>query len=234
MNSILSSVPGTSTPYSIQYRHVFTDTATRVAASPNAVIDSTKTRDTGNTDVTQLRAGTLMGKVTSGGLMRNSIIGVLGTTIGAGAATTITVPAAVATEVSRLIALAGASIQLRVYGPPSAGGTNAATTVTASAAAGTAITVSVVTFPAYVAASILQPVDGAETPLTVIPDGYGIPLTDVTGTSQNQLLHPYFIQGTIDVAQIPFYSSLDASLKTWVKTALRTTANTNFTFSDDR
>lgn len=232
MNSILSSVPGTSTPYSIQYRHVFTDTATRVAVSPNAVIDATKTRDTGNTDVTQLRAGTLMGKVTSGGLYRNPIIGVLGTTIGAGAATTVTVPAAVATEVQRLITLAGASIQLRVYGPPSAAGTNAATTITASAAAGTAITVSVVTFPAYVAASILQPVDGSQTPLTVIPDGYGIPLTDVTGASQNQLLHPYFVQGSIDVNQIPFYSSLDASLKTWVKTSLRTGGN--FTFSDDR
>lgn len=232
MNSILTSVPGTSTPYSIQYRHVFTDTATRVAVSPGAVLDATKTRDTGNTDVTQLRAGTLVGKVTSGGLYRNAIIGVLGTTLAAAGTTTITVPAAVATEVQRLITLAGASIQLRVYGPPTAGGTNAATTITASSAAGTTITVSVVTFPAYVAASILQPVDGAQTPLTVVPDGYGIPLTDVTGTSQNQLLQPYFVQGSIDVAQIPFYSSLDASLQTWVKTSLRTSGN--FTFSDDR
>jgi hypothetical protein len=50
-----------------------------------------------------LRAGLLLGKVTTGGKYRESIIGVTNGAISAGAATTVTVAAAVATEVARLL-----------------------------------------------------------------------------------------------------------------------------------
>jgi hypothetical protein len=95
-----------------------------------AIIDGAKSRDYGNTDNTRgLRAGTLMGRVTSGGKWANSV---LGETSGAltNSGTTITVSAASAVEIVRRI---GATGTLSVTGPPTAAGTVRTLTATYSA-----------------------------------------------------------------------------------------------------
>ena len=94
------------------------------------LVDGSKARDPGNTgDITVLRAGMLMGKITSGGKYAPSVLGVLS---GAGTEddTELTVSAAVATEINRRI---GSSGTFKLTGPPSAAGTVRTSTVTYSA-----------------------------------------------------------------------------------------------------
>lgn len=102
-------------------------------------IDGTYSGDAGNTgNVDVLRPGKIMVKKNSGGLYRNFIIG-KSTAAYVDNDTTITVGAATATEVARLIAAAGASLSLAFIGPPTAAGTVAATAITVTAASGTTL-----------------------------------------------------------------------------------------------
>lgn len=81
---------------------------------------------------------------------------------------------------------------------------------------------------AFVTASLIQPTDDSETPLTLIPDGHGL-LIPSTSADVEWPLVP--IGGVIDFAQVlPAVS--DASLKTWVKERLSTLSGGKFTFSD--
>ena len=95
------------------------------------IIDGTKARDTGEEDgdTTHLRAGLLMGRITSGGKYANSFFG---TTTGALAngATSITVSATEAAEIVRRI---GASGNISLTGPASAAGAVRSLTVAYSA-----------------------------------------------------------------------------------------------------
>jgi len=95
-----------------------------------AIIDGSKSRDYGNSDNTRgLRAGTLMGRITSGGKWANSVLGV--TTVAlAGSGTSITVSAASAVEIVRRI---GATGTLSITGPEAAAGTVQTKTLTYSA-----------------------------------------------------------------------------------------------------
>lgn len=81
----------------------------------------------------------------------------------------------------------------------------------------------------FVTASLVQPTDGSETPLTLIPDGYGIKIDSATPADVEWPLVP--IGGVIDFAQtLPLVS--DTSLKTWVKQQLSSLVGGKFTFSD--
>src|ERR1700674_1841691 len=92
-------------------------------------IDGVNASDPDNTpDVTVLRAGLLMGKITTTGLYANSVIGV--TTVAytsGGTSLTLTVQAAV--ELVRRFGAAGTAT-VNVVGPPSANGTLATTAMT--------------------------------------------------------------------------------------------------------
>jgi hypothetical protein len=93
------------------------------------VIDGDKARDplnTGNVDT--LRAGLLMGKITSGGLWAPSVIGVTSEAID-NTETAVDLPAAVATELTRRV---GASGTFKLVGPPTAAGTVRTVTATYS------------------------------------------------------------------------------------------------------
>lgn len=220
------TVPAVYTGKSIGPRHVFL--SGRPSFLPSlATIDGTKTRDTGNDIVAHVRAGTLMGKVTSGGKWRNSVIGLVGSAYASG--TSMTVAAAVATEVARLITLAGGNVTLKVTGPPAAAGVVSATSVTCSAASGTTLTI-VDPGVAKAAGSLIGTADGSETPVQLIAQPYGVDVTDTNGTSQDATMD-LVRGGDVDVSMIPFYSSMDASVKTWVKAALKGAGM--FTFSDD-
>lgn len=104
-----------------------------------AIIDGTKARDPGNSaySINVLRTGLLMGKATSGGKYANSVIGVTGGAL-TGAGTSITVAAAVATEISRRL---GASGTLKLTGPATANGTARTLTATYSAVGATTVTI---------------------------------------------------------------------------------------------
>jgi hypothetical protein len=80
----------------------------------------------------------------------------------------------------------------------------------------------------FVTASLIQPTDGSETPLTIVPDGYGLLIPSDSADIDWPLVP---IGGVIDFAQtLPLVS--DASLAAWVKSALSTIPGGKFTFSD--
>lgn len=80
----------------------------------------------------------------------------------------------------------------------------------------------------FVTASLVQPTDGSESPLWMVPDGYGIQVpSDSIDTEVAQLP----IGGVIDSTQLLPWPA-DASLKTWLRTALSNASVGKFTFSD--
>ncbi len=94
-------------------------------------IEGTKARDPGNSaySTRALRAGLLMGKITSSGFYANSVFGLSSGAL-TGTGTTLTVSAAAAVEIVRRIGTTGT---LKLTGPPTAGGTVRTLTVTYSA-----------------------------------------------------------------------------------------------------
>jgi hypothetical protein len=181
-------------------------------------IDGALSRDPGNGDVTVLRIGLLMGKVTSSSMYAPAILGVTTGAVAAGA-TTISAAAAVVTELVRRV---GASGTFKLTGPASANGTVVTETVTYSAASSTSITVTA-TVNAFVAGSLIQPTDGSEQPITMIPDtqAYGIKVTDLTGTSVAAVDFPKVpISGIVSASQLlPVWPS-DTSLRAWISARL--------------
>jgi hypothetical protein len=235
------TVPGTYTGNSFATRQVVRSLASRDYLPSGVIIDGSLSRDTGSSPSSVLRAGLLMGKVTTGGKYRPSIIGVTNGAISAGTVTSITVAAAVATEVARLIAVAAGNVSLRVFGPPSAAGTNAATTITVTAASGTTLTISSATLPAYVDKSLIQPTDGSQLPLTLIESPAGIDVTAMDATTNvDQMLGRWLagadVYSTSVIAGNTDITALDASLLTWVKQQLNgggTGTRGPWTFSDE-
>lgn len=303
-------------------------------------IEGTRARDPGNTtDVTCLRPGLLMGKITSGGYWAPSAFGLTGGALTNSGTTLTLASAAIGTEIVRRI---GATGTFKLTGPPTAAGTVRTLTVTYSAVSGTSVTITalgvnavqtvnlataatggsirllvqktdgtwaltpaaawsatdatllsnlqaaldtatgvtngivasaiaatdtdlgfVLTYSGtgyaglpwekaqvhtlftsntganvvsttagvdgrFVTASLVQPADGSETPLSVIPDGYGI---QIPSDSSDREWPEIPIGGVIDFAQLlPLVS--DTSLKAWVRASLSTLPGGKFTFSD--
>jgi len=176
-------------------------------------IDGVASRDAGNTPITVLRPGLLMGKITATGLYAPSVIGVT-TNAEAAGSTSIEAAAAVVTE---LIRRQGTTGTFKLTGPPAANGVVATETVTYSAASGTTITVTAIA-NAYVAGSMIQPTDGSETPRTFIPDwdGYGLKVVDGDGTSYASIDFPKFpVAGIVYSAQLLPWPA-DTSLRAWI------------------
>jgi hypothetical protein len=235
------TVPGLYTGNSFTTRQVVRQLSTRVYLPSNVIIDGSLSRDIGSSPTSILRAGVLMGKITTGGKYRPSIIGTINGAISAATVTSVTVAAATATEIARLIAVAGGNVSLRIFGPPSAAGTNAATTITVTAASGTTLTVSSVALPAYVDKSIIQPTDGSQLPLTVVEGPAGIDVTAADATTNiDQMLGRWLAGADVYSDQIIAgalaMTDLDASLQTWIKQQLNgggTATRGTFTFSSE-
>lgn len=192
------------------------------------MIDGTYSRDSGNTsDLNVLRAGLLMGKITSGGKYAPSIIGV-STGAVVVSATTITVSAAQAVELVRRVGSTGTFV---MRGPAAANGFIQNETVTYSAVNTTtgAITVTAIT-NAYVAGSFVMPTDGSDIPLSLIPDGYGVLVTDTDGTTN--LTVPFTqmpIAGVLISANIILWPS-DTSLRAWIVNRMSDAGGGKFVF----
>ena len=214
----VGGTPGIKTERSAAPRKILATTDGAILLPGGKVVDGSESRDPLNTgDVDVLRAGLVMGKITSSSKYAPSILGALSQAYDKDGSlnTTMTVSTATATEIVRRI---GTSGTFKVTGPPTASGTVATETVTFSninTATG-AVTITTASND-FIAGSFVQPTDGSETPLGLIGDGYGIKVTDADGNDIDVPLPNLLIAGVIDASQIINYPS-DSSLKTWLKT----------------
>lgn len=78
----------------------------------------------------------------------------------------------------------------------------------------------------FVTVSLVQPTDGSETPITIVPDGHGLAIPEDSSHIEWPLVP---IGGVIEFGQI-LPAVADASLKTWIKERLSTLAGGKFTF----
>lgn len=230
--SVLSPVyglPGVRAAKTATHRLAFRGGYLQDVLPQGKIIDGSKSRDPGNTgDVHVLRAGLLMGKITSGGKYAPSVLGVT-TNAEAVGSTSIEVSAAVAVELVRRV---GATGTFKLLGPSSANGVIGVETVTYSAVNTTTGAVTVTAIAGhYVAGSLVLPTDGSEEPLTLIPDGSGLRVTDLDGTSLDVPFPEMPISGVVESANIlPAWPS-DTSLQAWIVSRLSQAAGGKFTFA---
>ena len=192
------------------------------------IIDGANASDPGNTpDVFVLRAGLLMGKITASGLYGASIID---TTQGAYTAggTSITLTAAGAAELVRRV---GTSGTFTLTGPPAAAGVVARSTVTYSAV-NTTTGVVTITSPgiSFISGSFVQPTDGSQDPVTLIPDGWGKTVLDIDFLTRISIPFDYFpVGGLIQSSQIINWPS-DTSLQSFLVGKLSQQGGSKFFF----
>lgn len=127
--NLAPGTPGISSQYSATPRSVWASANDRHYLPGMFTIDGSKSRDPRNTSNTDfLQAGTLMGKITSGGKYAPSILGLSDTAYNG--STTITLLPATAVELVRRIGTTGT---FKVTGPPTAAGVSRTQTLTYSA-----------------------------------------------------------------------------------------------------
>lgn len=191
-------------------------------------------RDPSNTvDVTRLQAGLLMGKISTVvnslgtvGYYAPSILGVT-TNAEAAGSTSIQASAAVVTE---LVRRCGATGTFVLRGPGVAGGPIQTETVTYSAASSTNVTVTAIV-NSYIAGSFIQPTDGSDDPLTFIPNGTPIQVTDSDNASIDVEFAELPIACTVDGSQLLPVWPTDASLIAWIISRLDRPGGGKMTFS---
>jgi len=221
---------------------------------------------------TTLQAGLLMGVISSyaadAGVTLTSasntkyapsVLGLVGGDNLAQNATAIKVPAAVGKEVLRRV---GATGNLTIIGPPTAGATNASFTVTL-----TSITQNNSTYwtlnvgsagltAAVVAGSLICAADGTQNPVTFIDEEDGMRVTDPAGNSLTiQFPRVPIAGGMVNTANLINYTTgagitgtaaatitVDASVRKWIKAQLNSAGTAAvtavgptgaFRFSDD-
>ena len=218
--------PGVGAARTAQYGRVFRSAARTEFFPAGGIIDGAS-RDYGNSDnLFLLRPGLLMGRVTATKKWRPSIFGVTQGAYTSGG-TSLTLTAAQAVELVRRV---GASGTFTLKGAATAGGSLTTTTVTYSAVNTSTGVVTISDIGANrIAGSLVLAADGSETPLTVIPDGYGIEVA--ADSSDVEFMH-LPTGGDLDVARILDYPS-DATLKQWVKDSLDGNGRGKWTFSDE-
>ena len=216
-----NGLPGIGTTRTATPRHILVGDAAKAEYVPGGrMIAGASSRDPLNTgDLDVLRAGMVMGKITSGGKYAPSILGVLpsahdsdGTT-----KTTLTVSPATAVEINRRIGVSGT---FNLVGPPDAGGIIASTTVTFSAVN---VTTGVLTISDIavdkVAGSFITPTDGSEVPLGLLNETYGVKVTDRDAVAIDVQMPRLLVGGMIDTTQI-INAPTDVSLLRWLKSSL--------------
>lgn len=222
-------MPGVRTARSSDARRLLISDQGKILLPRGRVIRGAVSRDPLNTgDLDVLRAGLVMGMITSSGKFAPSILGLL-TEASIASDTEIVVSAATATEIVRRIGTTGT---FKLTGPPSAAGTVATETVTYSSVNTTtgAITVTATT-AAFVSGSFVQPTDGSETPRALIPDTNGVKVTNEDDSDIDVPFVDMLVGGVVDSSQILNYPT-DTSLQAWLKEKLRLYGG-GWVFDDD-
>ncbi len=193
------------------------------------IIDGSLSRDPGNTgDPHVLRAGVLMGKITTGGKYAPSIIGPVSSAFTA-AETRIKTSAAIATEVARRL---GTSGTLNITGPPAAAGTVDTSAVTYSAVDTSTGYITVTALgTTFIDGSFIQPTDGSQTIKTFTLPETGIKVTSDDSANANIQFKLIPVGGILDASQLIDWPT-DTSLIAHIKAALRASAK-GFVFDDD-
>jgi hypothetical protein len=191
------------------------------------VIDGTKTRDVANSDNQRyLRAGLLMGKVTSGGKWANSFIGATQAAYTSGGTSLSLTPAA-AVELVRRVGSSGTFV---LIGPATAAGANNSTTVTYSSVNTGTGAVTITDIGANrIAGCLVGQGDGSAVPRSFIPDGLGELIPDATPFDTNFPRIP--IGGIIQPDRLIDWPT-DTTLRTYIRESLSTLSGGKFTFSD--
>lgn len=221
-------LPGVRSALTANHKIVFKQDGQAMLALGQKISGANSRDPTNTVDVTVLQPGLLMGKRTSGGFYAPSIIGVTTAAYTSGG-TTLNVSAAAATEIVRRVGSSGTAT-LRAIGPPTAAGTVAVTSVTYSAVNTSTgdITVSSLGVD-KIAGTFITAADGSQLPLTFIPDGYGICVVDLSGTSIDTEFPAFPISGVITSAQLVNWPS-DTSLQSWIVSNLNGAAAGQFVF----
>lgn len=233
MSTFVNMMPGIGSARTATPRTVFLQHSERLLAG-GRLIDGAQSRDPGNTgNLGVLRAGLLMGEITATGLYAPSIVGVLASAYTSGG-TTLSVSAAVATELDRLVGQSGTG-ELVAIGPPSAAGTVAVTSITHSAIDTGTGDLTVSSLGANkIAGTFIAVNDGRYTPKTFISDldGYGVNVLDRDGASLTVKEMPRFpIWGIVESANLlPVWPS-DTSLQAWVVAQLVASGQGQFSFN---
>lgn len=125
------ALPGVGSDRTASNRNILTSAVGLVFKPAGVIVDGSKARDPGNSgDIDVLRAGMLMGRITTGGKYAPSIIGTLGDDYDGAATQMNTLTVAEAAEITRRL---GASGTFKLTGPPAADGTVRTETITYSA-----------------------------------------------------------------------------------------------------
>jgi hypothetical protein len=189
-----------------------------------------------------------------------SIFGLVGGDNLAANATSIKVPAAVGAEISRRVGTTG---NIKIIGPPTAGGTMATQTVTLSNIVATTSVYTTLTLSnsaqllyAVVAGSLICPADGSDAISTFIDELDGIRVTDIyLGNLMVQFPRVPIAGGIVNTANLINYTSgagitgtaaatitVDTSVRKWIKAQLNSAGTAAITavgpsgafrFSDD-
>ena len=189
-------------------------------------IEGTKTRDPFNTaSIYSIRAGTLMGKITSGGFYAPTIIGVTSGAYTSGG-TSLTVSAASALELVRRI---GSTGTFNLIGPASAAGSNNTTQVTYSAVNTSTGVITITDIGANrIAGCFVCAEDGSQVPVTFIADQYPLLIPD----DSSDVAFPWLpISCIVNTANIQNWPS-DTTLQTYIRTSLSSLVGGKFVFSD--
>ena len=251
MPTNFQSVPGTRTGPSITPRNIFVSTqANQINYAPSFLfLDGTLGRDAGqlasSNPTSLIRPGNILGKITATGKYRPSVLGL---TAGTCSGTTLTVTAAVASEVSRLLAATAANVTLTLAGPTSTGATQTVNTETAvvSTVTGTTLTMAGTLTHSYVTRSIVMPADGSQTGLVVFADNvFGTDVTDINGNSIDQTLNMWLRGADLLASMIPnlvtddYSNTTEPACQVYLKSFLKAGGSNNtsgvvYTFDNDR
>lgn len=195
------------------------------------MIQGAMSRDPGNTgNVDVLRPGLLMGRITATtfggvvGMWAPSFVGVTTAAYTSGG-TSLTVSAAAAAEIARVVGTSGTA-ELVAVGPPTTAGVVAVTDITHSDIDTTTGVLTVTSLGVdKVAGTFIAIKDGRQTPLaliTEIGDPAGIKVTDQDGNSINDDTWKLPVKGIIDSSQLLPVWPTDTSLQAHIVSSLET------------
>ena len=227
MATDVTGLPGIKTTRTATHRKVRSTDQGMLHYPGGFIIDGSKAGDAGNTgDLDVLRAGTMMGRITTGGKYAPSFIGALQQDeVITATVITLTLPQAAA-----LVRRVGTSGTITLFGGITAGATPTFFTETFSAVdlATGIVTVSAID-TALEAGSLVGHNDGSEFPRCLIDDGYGIQVSDQDRVNRIDVPFPKpLLGGFLSEAQILLWPpAAEIGLRSWLKRQLngfRTTA----------
>lgn len=218
----LKRMPGIGTERTYVKRNVLYSDQNVVRLPHVGTVDGSESRDPTNTGyLTTLQPGLLMGKITASDLWVPAIVG-LTTAAYTSGGTELTVAAATAVELERLVGQSGSS-ELVCIGAPTATGTVAVTPFVHSAIDTSTGVITVTSLGvnkhsgAYIAVN-----DGRYTPRGLIDEGYGLKVTDEDANVIDPALQSLLVGGFIDTDQVINYpAAANTGLISWLKSNIK-------------